>query len=38
MLTGLPVHDKMTLPAQARALITALDPCVTYQLEIIHDA
>lgn len=38
MLTGLPVHNEMTLRAQAQALITALDPCVTYQLEIIHDA
>lgn len=38
MLNDLTASSEDELRALARALITALDPCVDYQLEIIHDA
>ena len=36
MLNGLLALDEVELRAKAQALITALDPCVAYQLEIHH--
>lgn len=38
MLHGLGASDETGLRAKAQALVTALDPCVAYQLEIIPDA
>ncbi|EIJ32921.1 nickel-dependent hydrogenase large subunit [Thiothrix nivea] len=38
MLATLQGRDETDLTQQARILITALDPCVDYQLEIIPDA
>ncbi len=38
MLATLQGQDETDLTQQARFLITALDPCVDYQLEVIHDA
>jgi Ni,Fe-hydrogenase I large subunit len=38
MLHGLQALDETELRQQAQALITALDPCVAYQLEISTDA
>lgn len=36
MLYGLTANNEAELRAKAQALITALDPCVAYQLEITH--
>ncbi|WP_028489733.1 nickel-dependent hydrogenase large subunit [Thiothrix lacustris] len=38
MLSGLHATSEVALRNQAQALIAALDPCVTYQLEITRDA
>jgi hypothetical protein len=38
MLSGLQAANEAELRRQAQALITALDPCVAYQLEITPDA
>lgn len=38
MLSGLRATSEVALRNQAQALIAALDPCVTYQLEITRDA
>ncbi|MEN9423060.1 MAG: hypothetical protein RL122_443 [Pseudomonadota bacterium] len=38
MLSSLQAKNALELRTKAKALITALDPCVAYQLEIIPDA